>query len=165
MSPGPIHAEETLFDRSTELVLQSSGVRTVDLSINNFDDGAHPFHLHGHKFFVLMQGQSGYPPTPEEMPMYFEEHSELLENPLRRDTVTVEGYGWAVIRVVLDNPGMWAFHCHNTWHAEAGMVMQFLVQPEIVRRWAVSEEDREMCGREGVTSGMRPSDEIWEGNF
>ncbi|RGP69195.1 hypothetical protein FLONG3_7831 [Fusarium longipes] len=137
----PITINERVFDKNRELVLETSGIRTIDLSINNFDDGAHPFHLHGHKFFVLLQGRDGYPPTPAELPEYLKKH-HLLENPLRRDTVTVEGYAWAIIRVVLDNPGLWAFHCHNTWHAESGMVMQMLVQPEVMKEWKESHLHR-----------------------
>ncbi|KAF4988003.1 hypothetical protein FGRMN_10051 [Fusarium graminum] len=160
----PVAVNEVSFNRQRELVLETNGIRTIDISINNFDDGAHPFHLHGHKFFVLLQGRDGYPPSPSELPGYLEKH-RLLENPLRRDTVTVEGYAWAVIRVVLDNPGIWAFHCHNVWHAESGMVMQMLVQPETIREWKVEKEDREMCMLEGVTAGMRPDDSIWFGQF
>ncbi|CEI39947.1 hypothetical protein FVEN_g2212 [Fusarium venenatum] len=160
----PITINEGVFDRNKELVLETTGIRTIDISINNFDDGAHPFHLHGHKFFVLLQGRDGYPPSPAELPEYLEKHS-LLDNPLRRDVVTVEGYAWAVIRVVLDNPGLWAFHCHNTWHAESGMVMQMLVRPEVVKEWELSSEEREMCSREGVVSGMRPDDSLWFGQF
>ncbi|KAJ3520015.1 hypothetical protein NM208_g13896 [Fusarium decemcellulare] len=160
----PLGINEQVFSREKEMVLESTGIRTIDVSINNFDDGAHPFHLHGHKFFVLLQGNSGYPPNATELPQYLEKHG-LLENPLRRDTVTVEGYAWAVIRVVLDNPGMWAFHCHNTWHAESGMLMQMLVRSEVVNTWKVDSEHREMCGREGVATGMRPDDSIWFGQF
>ena len=72
-------------------VLQTTGIRTVDIAINSFDDGAHPFHLHGHKFFVLAQGH-GYPPTEDEVSDYLEKHN-LLDNPLRRDVVTVEDRG------------------------------------------------------------------------
>ncbi|KAM0431334.1 hypothetical protein ACHAPT_005308 [Fusarium lateritium] len=160
----PISVNEAVFDRRKELVLETTGIRTIDISINNFDDGAHPFHLHGHKFFVLLQGNSGYPPNSTELSGYLNEHN-LLENPLRRDTITVEGYAWAIIRVVLDNPGMWAFHCHNTWHAESGMVMQMLVRSDEVSAWEVDPVHREMCEREGVTTGMRPDDSIWFGQF
>ncbi|KAL2672322.1 hypothetical protein Neosp_013026 [[Neocosmospora] mangrovei] len=159
-----VSVNEQVFDRKKELVLETTQIRTLDISINNFDDGAHPFHLHGHKFFVLLQGNSGYPPNSTELPKYLDEHN-LLENPLRRDTITVEGYAWAIIRVVLDNPGMWAFHCHNTWHAESGMVMQFLVRSDVMGEWEVDPEHREMCGRKGVTTGMRPDDSIWFGQF
>lgn len=160
----PIGLNELAFNRQTEMVLQTTGIRTVDISINNFDDGAHPFHLHGHNFFVLVQGSSGYPPTQAELPNYLEKHG-LLENPLRRDTITIEGYGWAVIRVTFDNPGLWAFHCHNTWHAESGMLMQVLVRSDVVSGWEVDPEQREMCKRKGVEKGMRPDDSIWFGQF
>ncbi|CAF3527644.1 hypothetical protein FGSG_13185 [Fusarium graminearum PH-1] len=160
----PIAINERVFDRNKELVLETTGIQTVDISINNFDDGAHPFHLHGHKFFVLLQGRDGYPPSPAELPEYLEKHN-LLENPLRRDVVTVEGYAWAIIRVVLDNPGLWAFHCHNTWHAESGMVMQMLVRPEVMKDWKSTSEERDMCLRDGVMSGMRPDDSLWFGQF
>ncbi|KAJ6446148.1 L-ascorbate oxidase [Purpureocillium lavendulum] len=161
----PFGVNERAFDRDTELVMQTTGIRTVDISINNFDDGSHPFHLHGHKFFVLAQGRSGYPPAGKDFAGYLEAHGGLPENPLRRDTVTVEPYAWVVIRVVLDNPGMWTLHCHNMWHAEAGMVMQMLVRGDVVRGWKVDPEQRAMCARKGVESGMRPDDSIWFGSF
>jgi hypothetical protein len=41
-----------------------------------------------------------------------------LENPMRRDTVTVPGYTHIVLRIPGDNPGVWAMHCHILWHAE-----------------------------------------------
>ncbi|TFB06502.1 Laccase-1 [Trichoderma ghanense] len=160
----PIAVNSLVFDSRRELVIQTEGIRTVDLAINNFDDGSHPFHLHGHKFFVLYQARSGYPPSEADFPAFVKE-LDLDNNPLRRDTVTVEGYSWAVIRVVLDNPGMWAFHCHNMWHAEAGMLMQLLVRSDVVREWEVGEQERAVCGLEGVTTGMRPDDSIWFGNF
>ncbi|KAL7819640.1 multicopper oxidase domain-containing protein [Trichoderma gracile] len=160
----PIAVNSLAFDSRKELVIQTEGIRTIDLAINNFDDGSHPFHLHGHKFFVLYQARSGYPPSEADFPAFVEELG-LDNNPLRRDTVTVEGYSWAVIRVVLDNPGMWAFHCHNMWHAEAGMVMQLLVRSDVVRKWTVGDQERAVCGLEGVTTGMRPDDSIWFGNF
>lgn len=152
------------FDPEHDYVLETTGTRTIDLAINNFDDGSHPFHLHGHKFYVLVQGQTGYPPEEAELPSYLEKHQSLA-NPVRRDTVTVEGYGWVIIRVVLDNPGLWAFHCHNTWHSESGMVMQFLVGSDAVRKWTVDEAQRALCVRDGVDRGMRPSDDLWFGHI
>ncbi|KAG6028011.1 hypothetical protein E4U41_000792 [Claviceps citrina] len=160
------------FNRHHDLVLQTSGIRTLDISINNFDDGAHPFHLHGHKFFVMAQGQSGYPPpSAAALAAYLERENSSnsnssrnnSRNPLRRDTVTVEGYSWAVIRVVLDNPGLWSLHCHNLWHALSGMAMQVLARADEVRTWEVDPRWRDMCRRGGVSSGGRPDDAIWYG--
>ncbi|KAK2606153.1 hypothetical protein QQS21_003436 [Conoideocrella luteorostrata] len=161
----PVAINDKVFNRDHEFVLQTKGVRTVDISINNFDDGAHPFHLHGHKFFLMAQAQSGYPPTAATFENYLAEHGGVPENPLRRDTVTVEAYSWAIIRVVLDNPGLWTFHCHNMWHAESGMVMQLLVQSEVVSKWKVDAHRKAMCSLKGVASGMRPDDSIWYGHF
>ncbi|PNY23353.1 Iron transport multicopper oxidase FET3 [Tolypocladium capitatum] len=161
----PFGINDRVFDRGTELVMQTTGIRTIDISINNFDDGAHPFHLHGHKFFVLAQARDGYPPRADQFAAYVEANGGLPENPLRRDTVTVEGYAWVIIRVVLDNPGFWTLHCHNAWHAEAGMVMQLLVQGDVVKDWTVDPGQRAMCGLEGVSTGMRPDDGIWFGSF
>lgn len=153
-----------MFDPARDFVLQTKGIQTLDIAINNFDDGAHPFHLHGHKFFVLTPSLKGYPPAPEDLPRYLEQTS-ALENPLRRDTVTVAGYQWVIIRVVLDNPGMWAFHCHNAWHAEAGMVMQLLARGDEIESSQVGRAERELCLNHGVTKGNRPPDSIWFGQF
>lgn len=160
-TPG-LYTNDKDFGPENDFVLQTTGIRTVDISINNFDDGAHPFHLHGHKFYVLLESTSGYPPTPEELPKVLEAKG-ALDNPLRRDTVTVQGYAWAVIRVVLDNPGSWAFHCHNLWHAESGMVMQFLSRGDVVKDWKVDAAQAELCQRPGIERGMRPADDIWVG--
>ncbi|KHO00150.1 L-ascorbate oxidase [Metarhizium album ARSEF 1941] len=160
----PLAINNKVFDKDNDFVLQTKGIRTVDISINNFDDGAHPFHLHGHKFFIIAQARSGYPPTAATLDKYLQ-HNGMPENPLRRDTVTVEAYSWAIVRVVLDNPGIWTLHCHNTWHSESGMVMQLLVQSEVVRRWTVDPQRRAMCELEGVMSGIRPDDSIWFGSF
>ncbi|KAH7033672.1 multicopper oxidase [Microdochium trichocladiopsis] len=170
-------ASPTFFDPDHELILQTTpgnAVRTVDIAINNFDDGAHPFHLHGHKFFVLTPSLKGAPPaTKQDLDTLLQtNYSRILQNPVRRDTVTVAGYEWVVIRVVLDNPGIWALHCHNTWHGESGMAMQIVVRPdEIVRQQRdtegglVGDVEREMCRKDGVTKGSRPADSIWFGHF
>ena len=147
-------ANTAAFDASRELVLQTSGIQTVDLVVSNFDDGAHPLHLHGHKFWVLAQGSSGYP----DEHLYERLH---LANPLRRDTVTMEAFGWVLVRVVLDNPGIWALHCHVTWHAEAGLMMQVLARADEVAKFEVPGEVKGLCERQGLEKGMGPRDEVF----
>ncbi|KAG6032973.1 hypothetical protein E4U40_005738 [Claviceps sp. LM458 group G5] len=162
---------DKVFDTEREYVLQTRGIRTIDIAIDNFDDGAHPFHLHGHEFFVMAQAQSGYPPsTAAAFAEYLKQQQQqqyrgMPLNPLRRDTVTVEGYSWVVIRVVLDNPGLWSLHCHNMWHAMAGMAMQVLVRAEEVHTWTVEPWQRDMCRLDGVALGSRPDDSIWFGTL
>lgn len=88
-------------------------------------------------------------------------------NPLRRDTFFVPAYSWFVMRLVLDNrecvhdvatrslslslfyatAGLWAFHCHLSWHMAAGLLMQINALPSAVARWPeFPREVIEQCG-------------------
>jgi multicopper oxidase len=73
---------------------------------------AHPMHLHGHSFRVLVDGAS-YARAPI------------------RDTFVVWPNDKVSIEVVAYNPGRWFFHCHNIWHLAVGMAqaMQYKVTP------------------------------------
>ncbi|KXT02515.1 hypothetical protein AC578_4190 [Pseudocercospora eumusae] len=154
------------FDASRELVIQTRQSATVDILISNFDDGTHPLHLHGYKFWILAQGH-GYPPRKDELSGITRENVQPLydqldlRNPLRRDTASVEGYGWILIRVKADNPGAWALHCHVSWHAEAGLVMQLLSNTEELKHfepwWKVSR----LCAAKGIEKGVGPPDEYF----
>ncbi|XP_053409258.1 uncharacterized protein LOC128559972 [Mercenaria mercenaria] len=39
----------------------------------------------------------------------------------RKDTITVPAGGYAVVRFVADNPGLWYIHCHQEFHSKFGM--------------------------------------------
>ncbi|KAH8628637.1 hypothetical protein IG631_15894 [Alternaria alternata] len=149
------------FDPLHQLIYQTQSTRTITILIQNLDDGNHPFHLHGYKFFVLAQGH-GYPPSSLLEPDYVGSHLNLT-NPLRRDTASVEAYGWLLISFVADNPGLWAFHCHIGWHTEAGLMMVFATRTQEMRGWKVPEEVDGLCGLEGVDKGMAPDDDVWFG--
>ena len=146
---------DVAFNLKDEFVIQHKGVKVVDLIIQNMDEGSHPLHLHGHKFWVLGQGHAYFPG--------YEEANLDLVNPLRRDTAAVEGFGWMLLRFVTDNPGIWSFHCHMAWHSEAGLGMQFLNQPEVLATWEIPEANRRLCEAEGLEKGASPKDEIWFG--
>ncbi|KAM0490723.1 hypothetical protein ACHAP8_011268 [Fusarium lateritium] len=98
----------------------------VDIIMNNLDDSAHPFHLHGHSFYVLSiyrdEGRGSWgsynPYSGEEPPNGLD-----LELPLRKDTVTVPRRGHVIISLVADNPGIWALHCHMLVHMARGMAI------------------------------------------
>ena len=47
-----------------------------------------------------------------------------------RDVMSVPSMGWARIRFIANNPGVWQFHCHISWHVAAGMVMEFIESPK-----------------------------------
>jgi len=71
-----------------------------------------------------------------------------LINPPRRDTLTLPGFGWAAIRFITDNPGLWAFHCHIAWHMGAGMLMQFADLPSKIQQFQIPSYLSEQCGQQ-----------------
>jgi FtsP/CotA-like multicopper oxidase with cupredoxin domain len=158
------------YDVRNDFVIQHSGIKVVDLIIQNFDEGNHPMHLHGHKFWVLGQGHGMFPGY-EYIGLrgrgqgVLEGHEGVLDNLIRRDVATAEGFGWLALRFIADNPGVWAFHCHMAWHSEAGLVMQFLSRVDEVATWEVPEANRQLCESsiEELEKGASPKDNIWFG--
>jgi len=64
----------------------------------------HPFHIHGHSFYILG--------TPDEL---------NLKNPPLKDTINIWPNAEQVIQWQATNPGHWIFHCHVEWHLAGGM--------------------------------------------
>jgi len=78
----------------------------VKFTIVNRSAVVHPWHLHGHHVLVL--SRNGRPAGG---------------SPLWLDSFDVRpGDVWEVA-FRADNPGMWANHCHNLPHADAGMML------------------------------------------
>ncbi|HEY5847417.1 MAG TPA: multicopper oxidase family protein [Microlunatus sp.] len=69
----------------------------VRLRFQNMSMMFHPMHLHGHTFGLLGSG-------------------------VRKDTVIVRPMETIEVDLDANNPGQWAAHCHNLYHAEAGMM-------------------------------------------
>ncbi|OTB02517.1 putative multicopper oxidase [Hypoxylon sp. CI-4A] len=164
---------DTAFDPISELVISHTGVaETVDIILQNMDENSHPFHLHGMQMWVLGAGH-GYFPGYEMLGLNVDGKglldpaiSSIVDNPLKRDMVTAEGFGWVLLRFVADNPGVWLFHCHVIWHSEAGMGMQFLSRPDAMRGWEIPEDARRLCDapEEELRKGAPPRDEIFFGH-
>ncbi|CAF1368506.1 unnamed protein product [Rotaria sordida] len=99
----------------------------VMIVVNNFQDFGHPFHLHGHSFYVLGVGKKNASGAGE--PTIFDpvrdRHTLNFINPPYRDTEQVPELSYIVIGFIADNPGSWLFHCHIAWDMEAGMVAVF----------------------------------------
>ena len=74
----------------------------VELTMRNTTMMSHPMHLHGHSFQVV------------------EIDGQRIAGAFR-DTVLVTPRSTVKVAFDADNPGMWAFHCHNLYHMEAGM--------------------------------------------
>ncbi|KIY35982.1 Cu-oxidase [Cryptococcus gattii E566] len=96
----------------------------VNIILNNLDAKIpHPYHLHGNEIQLLARGTGSL--SLDDLP-----HINLnLDNPLRKDTFWMEGGSWVVMRLVTDNPGVWALHCHIGWHLAKGKVGDDVIFP------------------------------------
>jgi FtsP/CotA-like multicopper oxidase with cupredoxin domain len=70
------------------------------MRITNHSMMSHPLHVHGHTFQLGPAGGTGP----------------------RKDTVLVPPMGAVGVDFAATNPGTWMIHCHNAYHAEAGMM-------------------------------------------
>ena len=85
-----------------EFVLQNAR------ALNNVTE-FHPWHAHGHSFWVVGMGDGIYDPDTDI-------DTYNLNNPVLRDTVTLWPLQWVALRMVANNPGVWFFHCHIASH-------------------------------------------------
>jgi FtsP/CotA-like multicopper oxidase with cupredoxin domain len=124
---------------ASQFVIAAPDAAVVDLLIYSLDEGAHPFHLHGHQFWILQTGAGDF-----DWAAYGAGRLDVA-NPIRRDTMTVDAYAWSLIRFVVDNPGLWALHCHISWHMEAGLLMQFQARDDIMSGWTIPPDVLGLC--------------------
>ncbi|XP_010261207.1 PREDICTED: L-ascorbate oxidase [Nelumbo nucifera] len=100
------------FNSTVDIILQNAN------SLMNNTSETHPWHLHGHDFWVLGYGKGKFDPVND--PKKYN-----LVNPIMKNTVPVHSYGWTALRFRADNPGIWAFHCHIESHFYMGMGVVF----------------------------------------
>ncbi|CAI2167147.1 4172_t:CDS:10 [Funneliformis geosporum] len=106
----------------------------VDIYFINTDDGEHPFHMHGHQFWLLGIGNG----------TEVDKSALNTINPIKRDTSTIPINGWSALRFVVDNPGVWGHHCHM-WHMQVGLVMQLIELPDEIIKMYPPETWSELC--------------------
>lgn len=87
---------------TSEPLTVATGER-VEIVMRNNSMMSHPIHLHGHHFQVVGIGGRRFAGAV-------------------RDTVIVPAMETVTIAFDTDNPGRWAFHCHNLYHMLAGMM-------------------------------------------
>ncbi|KAB2035349.1 hypothetical protein ES319_D04G146300v1 [Gossypium barbadense] len=100
------------FNSTVEMVMQNTAI----IGAEN-----HPMHLHGFDFHVLAQGFGNFNPATDTL-------KYNLFNPQIRHTIGVPVGGWAVIRFVANNPGVWFMHCHFDGHLPIGLATAFVVE-------------------------------------
>ena len=111
-------------------------------------------HLHGHNFYVLHEGPGAWNGTIVRP-----------SNPHRRDVQLVRGNGHLVIQFdgapgasplvvheklcsrsrLIQQTGIWAFHCHIAWHASGGFLSSLIVEPELVREMRIPRDIDRNC--------------------
>lgn len=107
-------------DEVVDVILQNAN------QLNGNGSEIHPWHLHGHDFWVLGYGEGKFKPGDEKK-------FNLTHAPLR-NTAVIFPYGWTALRFRADNPGVWAFHCHIEPHLHMGMGVIFAEAVHKVRR-------------------------------
>lgn len=96
MKPYAWGINATTFGSDTPIRVRT-GTR-VRMQVSNRTMMAHPMHIHGHTW--SLPGSGG----------------------LRKDTLLVLPMQTVAADLQADNPGRWAYHCHNIYHAEVGMM-------------------------------------------
>ncbi|KAK0451502.1 laccase [Armillaria borealis] len=97
------------------------------------DGGGHPMHIHGTTFDVIQPGDSG--------------GVKNFANPSRRDVIPVIG-DTTIIRFRTPAVGVFHVHCHIIWHAEAGLQMTLISNPNVVRETVrPSREWNDLCDK------------------
>lgn len=103
----------------------------VELVLIDIDDSlTHPFHLHGHKFYVMDMGIFPDAMTAEKIARQgVPKSGQGNKAPPRKDSILVPNPGYVRVRFRADNPGFWLEHCHFDWHLAIGKeVSEFYVK-------------------------------------
>ncbi|KAJ3683027.1 hypothetical protein LUZ60_013254 [Juncus effusus] len=98
------------YGAKVQLILQDTGTVTTE---------NHPIHLHGYNFYVVGFGSGNYNPSTAKL---------NLVDPPHMNTIGVPVGGWAALRFVADNPGVWFMHCHFDVHQSWGLATVFIVK-------------------------------------
>jgi iron transport multicopper oxidase len=75
---------------------------SVEVVVNNFDTGSHPWHMHGHQFQVVYHGNANT--------IMWDGTQELSQIPVRRDVMLVNTNSSTVWRFKANNPGIFLIH-------------------------------------------------------
>jgi FtsP/CotA-like multicopper oxidase with cupredoxin domain len=127
----------TTFSTDYNAVTLSGGGEIVEVVIINNDMGDHPIHLHGHNFWVLARGVGNATAAYAA--------AVKTDTPLKRDVIRVPASGYAIIRFIADNPGVWLLHCHMEWHFAAGLAMTFVEDTASIAKMSIPDEFTSLC--------------------
>ncbi|KAJ4715669.1 L-ascorbate oxidase family protein [Melia azedarach] len=129
------------FNSTVDVILQNANTMTKN------DSETHPWHLHGHDFWVLGYGDDKFNLSTDGQKFN-------LVNPIMKNTVPLHPYGWTALRFRADNPGVWIFHCHIEPHFLLGMTVLFESGSEMV---ADPPQQNMGCGKTKSLIMQQPS--------
>ncbi|KAG1461500.1 hypothetical protein G6F56_005717 [Rhizopus delemar] len=117
---------------------------------------AHPWHTHGHAHYLMAEGKGKYVHARDKDIVTF-------QDPIKQDVSMQypdegkgpEHCGWTKIRLHVDNPGVWAVHCHITAHMLQGKIVVFEISPKLA---VVPEEESDV--RDSKTADESEEDDI-----
>ncbi|KAF7365969.1 Multicopper oxidase/laccase [Mycena venus] len=105
----------------------------IEVSVPGGTPGApHPFHLHGHNFWVVRSaGSTTY----------------NWDNPVIRDVVSTgpNTSDNTTIRFVTDNAGPWFLHCHIDFHLDIGLAIVFAEDTDTIANSVQPSEWHSLC--------------------
>ncbi|KAJ7506615.1 laccase lcc5 [Mycena galericulata] len=117
--------------------------KVIEVSIPGGTDpaGPHPFHLHGHNFFVIRSAGS---------------ETYNFQNPIVRDVVNTGFPGDnTTFRFVTDNAGPWFLHCHIDVHLDIGLAVVFAEDTETISQEYVPSDWQTLCPTyDGLTASQ-----------
>ncbi|CAL9020629.1 unnamed protein product [Prunus brigantina] len=114
----------TITSRATRVKMLDYNA-TVEITLqgtNIMDSGEnHPVHLHGFRFYVIGSGLGNFNNVTDPLTYNLVDPPEVNTFPVPKD-------GWATIRFIANNPGVWFMHCHFDRHMSWGMDTVFIVK-------------------------------------
>lgn len=167
MSVGAAATNPAVYGVNANAFVLKSG-QLIEIVINNYDQGDHPIHLHGHAAQLVARAPGTYTPPPqgkhhhnrglwgkaENSPNslgYDGNTSQMPRIPMRRDTWMVAGSGYTVLRFIADNPGVWFLHCHMEWHLGAGLAAMLIEDPIALQNsQKIPDSWYSMCESQGI---------------
>ncbi|KAJ7018391.1 yellow laccase [Mycena alexandri] len=116
--------------------------KVIEVSIPGGTDPAapHPFHLHGHNFFVVKSAGSD---------------QFNFKNPVVRDVINTGRDAYpSHSRFVTDNAGPWFLHCHIDFHLDIGLAVVFAEDVKTVSKEVTPSAWKNLCPR---YNGLKPN--------
>ncbi|KAI8144091.1 Cupredoxin [Fennellomyces sp. T-0311] len=107
---------------------------------------SHPWHTHGHSHWEIAYGSGEYDeiehghvrnvphPIQKDVSLGYPDLDPAVETVNGTMSTEQVGCGWSKIRILADNPGIWALHCHNAPHMLMGMMVALEEAPELISR-------------------------------